>query len=76
MMDEVSEILLSLTRSISLLNHIIMIKITTRVHLYRYDMMMSCWYAQPSQRPEFSSLVKQLSQLLDSDPAYMKLGDL
>ena len=43
---------------------------------HRYDLMKSCWYAQSAERPKFTHLTKQLSQLLDSDPAYMKLGNL
>ena len=38
-----------------------------------WNMMMSCWDAQPKQRPKFVRLVKVLSDLLESDSNYLKL---
>ena len=39
-----------------------------------WDMMMSCWSAHPHQRPEFTSLVKKLFDLLDRNSNYLKLN--
>ena len=38
-----------------------------------WDVMMSCWAAQPQRRPVFTSLVKKLFVLLDQDSNYLKL---
>ena len=42
-------------------------------HNCSWNMMMSCWDAQPKQRPKFAILVKVLSDLLDSESNYLKL---
>ena len=41
---------------------------------YSWDMMMSCWTLHPQQRPEFTRLVKELFDMLDSDSTYLKLS--
>ena len=37
---------------------------------------MSCWTAQPQERPVFTSLVNKLFDLLDRDSNYLKLHTL
>ncbi|XP_041976039.1 serine-rich adhesin for platelets-like [Aricia agestis] len=41
-----------------------------------YRAMSSCWHADPSQRPTFTSLKAQLAELLDNEPAEGNYVDL
>ena len=42
--------------------------------IVRYSMMMSCWKAEPSERPLFSSLVESLSKILENQADYLYVG--
>ena len=42
-------------------------------HGNRWDVIASCWSASAEERPNFATLVKTLTDLLDSDPTYIKL---
>ena len=37
-------------------------------------MMMSCWKAEPNERPIFSSLVKSLSKIMENQADYLRVG--
>ena len=37
-------------------------------------MIASCWSASAEERPNFATLVKTLTELLDCDPTYIKLS--
>ena len=51
-----------------------MANLTTHCSPCSWDMMMSCWIFHPQQRPAFTSLVKELFDMLDSDSTYLKLN--
>ncbi|CAI8024313.1 Tyrosine-protein kinase transforming protein ros [Geodia barretti] len=38
-----------------------------------WALMTSCWSASPQERPMFATLVNNIADLLDNDPAYIKL---
>ena len=42
-------------------------------HGHRWAVIASCWSASAEERPNFATLVKNLTELLDSDPTYIKL---
>ena len=39
----------------------------------RWSVVTSCWSASPRERPNFATLVNSFSDLLDTDPTYIKL---
>ena len=41
---------------------------------YRYEIMLSCWNIEGSDRPRFSSLVNTLGTLLERDSGYLQLS--
>ena len=43
-------------------------------HGHRWAVIASCWSASAQERPNFATLVKTLTELLDSDPTYIKLS--
>ena len=43
-------------------------------HGHRWAVIASCWSASAEERPNFATLVKTLTELLDSDPTYIKLS--
>ena len=38
-----------------------------------WEMISSCWLADPTQRPKFSELVSRLHDVMDSDLSYLTL---
>ena len=40
---------------------------------YSWGVVRSCWLASPQERPKFARLVDTLTDLLDSDPFYIKI---
>ena len=42
--------------------------------LFRCNTMLNCWYNDPDQRPRFSSLVQDLSDMLEEEAGYFNLS--
>ncbi len=46
------------------------------LHTIRYELMLSCWSKDPTERPTFSELAGSLSQKLCSMAGYMELSTI